>query len=206
MPATMTAFRLSLLALVLPVLALAQGAKAPQGTKAPQSTKAPQAPKAPQNAKAPQAPKLPPGFRGEFLANLNEVQEKIITLAKATPPEAFSWRPAPGVRSISEVYMHIAGSNYFLSTFVGVTAPKMSGDLEKTVTKKADVIFELKKSFEHLRAAAASAKDLEKPVKMFGNQTTYRGVLMTILSHLHEHLGQSIAYARMNGVIPPWSR
>jgi uncharacterized damage-inducible protein DinB len=151
-------------------------------------------------------PSAPTGFRAEFLANLDEVQEKIVSLAEATPAEKFNWRPAPGVRSINEVYMHIAGGNYFLSTFVGVNAPKMNGDLEKTVTKKADVIAELKKSFEHLRAAAALAKDLEKPVKMFGNQTTYRGVLMTMLSHLHEHLGQSVAYARMNGVVPPWSR
>jgi uncharacterized damage-inducible protein DinB len=151
-------------------------------------------------------PSTPTGFRTEFLANLDEVQEKIVSLAEATPADKFNWRPAPGVRSISEVYMHIAGGNYFLSTFVGVNAPKMNGDLEKTVTKKADVIAELKKSFDHLRAAAASAKDLEKPVKMFGNQTTHRGVLMTILSHLHEHLGQSVAYARMNGVVPPWSR
>jgi uncharacterized damage-inducible protein DinB len=102
--------------------------------------------------------------------------------------------------------MHIAGGNYFLATFIGVKPPKMNGDIEKTVTKKADVLAELKKSFEHLRNAAASANDLDKPVKMLSNQTTNRGVLMTILSHLHEHLGQSVAYARMNGVVPPWSR
>ncbi len=67
------------------------------------------------------------------------------------------------------------------------------------------MIAELKRSFEHLRAAASSTEDLEKPVKMFGSPTTHRGVLITMLSHLHEHLGQSIAYARMNGVVPPWS-
>ena len=175
----MKVLRWSLLALALPTLAFAQGTK---------------------------SAKALPGFRGEFIANLDEVQEKILSLAEATPPDAFAWRPAPGVRSISEVYMHIAGGNYFLSTFVGVAAPKMSGDLEKTVTRKADVLAELRKSFDHLRNAATSAKELERPVKMFGNQTTYRGVLMTMLSHLHEHLGQSIAYARMNGVVPPWSR
>lgn len=155
----------------------------------------------------PNPPKAAPqGFQGEFLANLDEVQDKILSLAEATPPEAYGWRPAPGVRSISEVYMHVAGGNYLLSTFLGVKPPKMSGDLEKTVTKKADVLAELKRSFDHLRAAAATVKDMEKPVKMFGNQTSQRGILVTILSHLHEHLGQSVAYARMNGVVPPWSR
>ena len=101
--------------------------------------------------------------------------------------------------------MHIAGGNYFLATFLGVEAPKRAQDLEQSVTKKADVIAELKRSFEHLRAAANRTEDLEKPVKMFGSPTTRRGVFITMLSHLHEHLGQSIAYARMNGVVPPWS-
>ena len=152
------------------------------------------------------APKAPQGFRAEFLANLDEVQDKIMTLAEATPADKFAWRPAPGVRSVSEVYMHVAGGNYFLATFLGAKAPKANGDLEMTVTKKADVIAELKRSIDHVRAAANGATDLEKPVKLFGNQTTHRGVLVTILSHLHEHLGQSVAYARINGVVPPWSR
>ena len=154
---------------------------------------------------APQPAAKPTGFRGEFLANLNEVEDKIMELAESTPADAYNWRPAPDVRSISEVYMHIAGGNYFLATFVGVEAPKV-GDLEKKYKKKAEVVAELKRSFEHLRKAANLVNDLEKPVKMFGNQTSHRGVLVTMLSHLHEHLGQSIAYARMNGVVPPWSR
>lgn len=155
---------------------------------------------------APQAAAKPHAFKSEFTANLNEVQEKLFELAEATPADAYAWRPAPGVRSISEVYMHIAGGNYFLATFLGVDPPKMNLDLEKKVTKKADVLAELKKSFDHLRSAANGVSDLEKPVKMFGNTTSHRGVLVTMLNHLHEHLGQSIAYARMNGVVPPWSR
>jgi uncharacterized damage-inducible protein DinB len=151
------------------------------------------------------APVAPNGFRAEFLVNLDDVQRKIIALAEATPAEKFSWRPSPDVRSLSEVYVHIAGGNYFLATFLGTDAPKTAGDMEKTVTKKADVVAELKRSFEHLRAAALKSEDLEKPVKMFGNATTHRGVLVTVLSHLHEHLGQSIAYARINGITPPWN-
>jgi uncharacterized damage-inducible protein DinB len=152
-------------------------------------------------------PKPPQGFRAEFLANLDEVQDKIMSLAEATPAEKFAWRPSADVRSISEVYMHIAGGNYFLCTFLGVDPPAgMDKDLEKHVTKKAEVLAELRKSFDHLRAAAGADTDLEKPVKMFGNTTTHRGVFVTMLSHLHEHLGQSIAYARMNGIVPPWSR
>ena len=158
-----------------------------------------------QNAPAAPAPRTA-GFRGEFYANLDEVEQKILQLAEATPADKFAWHPAGDVRSVSEVYMHIAGWNYFLATFLGVQPPKMNGDLEKTVTTKPQVIAELKRSFDHLRNAVATVKDLEKPVKMMGKQTTQRDVLVTMLSHLHEHLGQSIAYARMNGVIPPWSR
>lgn len=161
--------------------------------------------RAPQQNAAKPAPPMN-GFRAEFFSNLDEVEEKILDLAESTPADKFTWRPAPGIRSVSEVYMHVAGGNYFLATFLGTPAPNRTSDLEKTVTKKADVIAELKRSFEHLRAAASRTEDLEKPVKVFGNPTTHRGVMLTILSHLHEHLGQSIAYGRMNGVVPPWSR
>ncbi len=157
--------------------------------------------------KTPPRPAVAPtnGFRAEFLANLDDVQQKIVALAEATPAGKYTWRPGGDVRSISEVYMHIAGGNYFLATFLGSTPPKTNGDRETTITRKADVVAELKKSFEHLRAAAKNSEDLEKPVKLFGKPTTHRGVLVTVVGHLHEHLGQSIAYARMNGVAPPWS-
>ena len=153
----------------------------------------------------PPGPKAATGFRGEFHEQLAEVEEKIVRLAEATPADKFKWRPAGDIRSISEVYMHIAGGNYFLSTFLGAKAPAHAGDIEKRITRKADVIAELKKSFDHLHAAVESTNDLEKPVKMFGKTQTGRAVMITMLNHLHEHLGQSIAYARMNSVVPPWS-
>jgi uncharacterized damage-inducible protein DinB len=157
--------------------------------------------KLPQNA----APKS--GFRTEFLSDLDDVQKKIIDLAGAIPAEKYTWRPNAGVRSVSEVYMHIAGGNYFLGTFLGVKPPEdMPKDIEK-ISDKKEVLAALQKSFDHLRMIVknTSDTDFEKPVKLFGNPTTQRGVLVTVLNHLHEHLGQSIAYARMNGVTPPWS-
>jgi uncharacterized damage-inducible protein DinB len=149
----------------------------------------------------------PKGFRAEFARDLDDVQKKIIDLAAAVPAEKYSWRPAEGVRSVSEVYMHIAGGNYFLGTFLGVKPPAdMPKDIEK-ITDKQEVLNELRKSFDHVRAIVGnlSDEDLEKSVNMFGNTTTERGVYVTMLNHLHEHLGQSIAYARINGVVPPWS-
>lgn len=124
-------------------------------------------------------------------------------LAAAVPAEKYSWRPAPAIRSISEVFMHIAGGNYFLATFVGTPAPgDIPKDLEK-ITDKPTILAELEKSFDHFRRVvnAESDADVERSVNMFG----HRYVLTTMLNHLHEHLGQSIAYARVNGVVPPWS-
>jgi uncharacterized damage-inducible protein DinB len=153
----------------------------------------------------PQAPKS--GFRAEFLRDLDDVQKKILDLAAAVPADKYTWRPAPGVRSISEVYMHIAGGNYFLASFVGMKPPTSYEQNLERINDKARVLAELRKSFDHIRAAAlnASDADLDKPIKMFGTDTTERAGFMTALNHLHEHLGQSIAYARMNGVVPPWS-
>ncbi len=166
---------------------------------------APRGQQAPATANAPAPPKS--GFRAEFLHDLDEVQKKIVSLADAMPAEKYKWRPAPGVRSVSEVYMHIAGGNYFLASFVGMKMPSYDTTKLETIGEKPRVLEELKKSFDHLRTAAliATDADLEKSIKMFGSDTTERAAFITALNHLHEHLGQSIAYARMNGVVPPWS-
>jgi uncharacterized damage-inducible protein DinB len=154
---------------------------------------------------APAPPKR--GFRAEFLRDLSDVQKKIEELAAAVPADKYTWRPAPGVRSVSEVYMHIAGGNYFLASFVGMKPPAYDESTLERINDKTRVLAELRKSFDHIRLAAltASDADLDKPIKMLGTDTTVRGAFMEALNHLHEHLGQSIAYARMNGVVPPWT-
>lgn len=148
------------------------------------------------------------GFRAEALGQQAYGEKQILDLAEATPADKYGWRPGEGVRSISEVYMHIAGGNYLLMGFAGTKAPAgLDREMEKNVTEKAKVIDELKKSFAHLRAgiAATSDADLDKPVKIFGRDSTVRGVILAAVSHEFEHLGQSIAYARMNGIVPPWT-
>lgn len=157
-------------------------------------------------AAAPAAPTT--GFRAEFLGQHAYGEKQILDLAEATPADKYGWRPGPGVRSISEVYIHIAGADYFFLGFAGIKAPAgLDMNMEKNVTEKPKVIDELKKSFAHLRAGVASLSDadLDKPVTMFGRNTTVRGVLLATVSHEFEHLGQSIAYARMNGIVPPWT-
>ena len=156
--------------------------------------------------KDPAPPKT--GFRAEVIGQLNFAEKRITDLANAVPAEKYSWRPEDGVRSVGEVYVHIAGSNYFFGTFLGVKPPmKMDPDMEKKVTDKTEIVNLIKPSFDHFRSIVLhmSDKDLDKTTKMFGMTSTYRNVLVTAIGHMHEHLGQSIAYARMNGVVPPWT-
>jgi uncharacterized damage-inducible protein DinB len=146
------------------------------------------------------------GYDGEWA----HVSQQLIALAEAIPAEKYSWRPAPGVRSVSEVYMHIALANFYL---LSVTGPKMPADmtsngLEKTVTKKADVIQWLKRSLAAVKTARAQLKpgDLERKVKIEGKTVTVDGMYLRIIIHDNEHMGQLVAYARMNGIVPPWSK
>lgn len=145
------------------------------------------------------------GWTGEF----EHASRQLLQLADAIPAEKFSWRPAPGVRSVSELYMHVAIGNYYLLRHAGVTAPadlaKLGKEPEKGLTAKADVIAFLKESFDAVRAGYPAAEK-QKAVKFFGGDTTVDGVLLRLLVHNHEHMGQAIAYARTIGVVPPWSK
>ena len=150
----------------------------------------------------------PTGYRAEVISDIEGIGKKLVDLATAMPAEKYAWRPAPGVRSVSEVYMHVVGANYLLPSFLGAKLPDgFDREIEKTVTDKAKVIEWLKKSIDNAKAAVSSASDadLDKKVKAFGREMTERRVLMIVQTHMHEHLGQSIAYARSNGVTPPWS-
>lgn len=149
----------------------------------------------------------PSGLRGDMIAQLDDAAGKIQQLAEAIPQDKYSWRPGAGVRSVSEAFMHVAGGNYYLLTFAGVTAPAGTSENMDAITDRAQVLDQLKRSFAHARAAiaAASDADLDKATEMFGRKTTYRNVFLTEVTHAHEHLGQLIGYARMNGITPPWS-
>jgi uncharacterized damage-inducible protein DinB len=146
------------------------------------------------------------GYDGEW----GHVSQQLIALAEAIPAQEYSWRPAPGVRSVSEVIMHIALANYELLSFTGPKLPPdlKSNDLEKTVTKKADVIDWLKRSLTAVKTARAQLKpgDLERKVKIDGKTVTVDGMYLRIIIHDNEHMGQLVAYARMNGIVPPWSK
>lgn len=165
------------------------------------------APAAP--AQAPAAAAAPTGFRGWFLREVDSLEKKYVDLAQAVPQEKFTWRPGEGVRSVSEVHLHVAGSNFRLPSLAGIKPPAgiEFKNYEKSTTDKVKVVEQLKNSFEHLRQAITKTPDadLDKTVKLFGREANNREVFLLIVTHMHEHLGQSIAYARVNGVVPPWT-
>ena len=147
--------------------------------------------------------------KSEMLMWISDAESKLNQLAEAMPANKYAWRPGKGVRSVGEVYMHVASANFGIPMTWGAKAPA-GFDIrtyEKSLTTKADIQKALKESFVSLKAniESMSDADMEKPVNLFGTQTTARGACMLIMSHAHEHLGQSIAYARMNKVTPPWS-
>jgi uncharacterized damage-inducible protein DinB len=155
------------------------------------------------------AQKYPEGLWQGYDGEWKHVSEQLIALAEATPEDKFAWRPAKGVRSTSEVYMHIVDANFYL---LSVTGPKMPGeindDFEKTVTSKAEVIKWLKRSLEAVRVAhlAETPADLQRKVHIADRDATVEGMYLRIIVHANEHMGQLVAYARMTGVAPPWSK
>lgn len=156
------------------------------------------------------------GVHQELIGNLQFTGQRLVSLAEATPENMFSWRPTKDVRSMSEVYMHIVGVNMLLPAALGATPPEgldMSGnpfailaEWEQTVTTKEAVIAKLEESFAYIAQAIPQIEDLDAEVELFAGPMSKRAYLLIALGHAHEHFGQSIAYARSMGVVPPWSQ
>jgi uncharacterized damage-inducible protein DinB len=151
-------------------------------------------------------------FIKDYLGQVDFVEGRILALNQAMA-EKETWRPAEGVRSVSEVYLHIAFANYLLPKVIGFEPPaaiNFSMDMKKWDTQTTDaakISDILKASFDNIRSVArkVTAAQMEKKVDFFGHEMTGRNMLITALNHMHEHFGQSIAYARINGVVPPWT-
>lgn len=157
------------------------------------------------------------GIMGEMHRDVNEVQGKFIALAKAIPESAYGWRPGTGVRSVREVFLHVAGENYGIPIMMGQPAPAASGitsdfksaaAYEARALTKEQVVAELEASFRNLHQGMGLTTDqnLTEPIKFFGQDWTRQRAMVLTVTHLHEHLGQMIAYARSNNVVPPWSK
>jgi len=151
------------------------------------------------------------GFRSDFLSDFQDASKKIVSLAEAIPAEKYAWRPAEGVMSVAEVLGHVAGSSFYYAERAGGQKPPADVDLRglEKLQDKEKVVQALRRSSEFAEQAIQGLEDqrLDQTVNVYGNETrSVRGVLMGLSAHMHEHLGQVIAYARMNGVAPPWSK
>jgi uncharacterized damage-inducible protein DinB len=149
------------------------------------------------------------GFKAEYLAELTVAEDHLVRLAEAIPAGKYTWRPAAGVRSFAEVLLHIAGSNFNLPRVLGVVPSQgmLTADYSTSTTDKARIVADLKESFVFLRAGIdkLTDADAEKKMAWFDGENTYRGILYFFTRHTGEHTGQLIAYARVNGIVPPWS-
>jgi hypothetical protein len=160
----------------------------------------------------------PSGLLGDIMKDVDDVQTKIVGLAKAMPETAYAWRPAKDVRSTGEVLMHVAADNYFMPAVIGNPAPaetgingkeyKTAAAFEQKKMSRDQIIAEVEKSFAFVKTSLKSSNEsnLEAPLEAFGQKMTARSMWLSTATHLHEHLGQLIAYARSNNVTPPWSK
>ena len=141
---------------------------------------------------------------------------KLMALAEAMPEEDYGWRPMEGVRSVGEVFVHVAADNWFGPALMGIEAPPETGvttddaDVrtyqERTLSKE-QILEELDASFRHMLVAMeATGARAGEEIMLRGNPLTVADLWVLLVVHMHEHLGQSVAYARIRGVVPPWSR
>jgi hypothetical protein len=148
-------------------------------------------------------------MKGQSLADLDAVQKKFVDLANAIPSDKMTWRPSPDSRSFAEVFLHVAGERYFILGLGGAEPPAgFDGKtFEKSSTDRAAIVAELNKSWEFTKKTINSMTnaDFAKLLPKLGPQANAGDVIYILVADAHEHLGQSVAYARVNGIVPPWT-
>ncbi len=152
--------------------------------------------------------------RDAFMQDLESMESKFVELADAMDADMYGWRPMDSVRTVSEVYMLIAAETYVMPSSWGAEPPEgmtevsfaMFGELAKVVDK-TEVLDHLRKAFAYCKQTveAISDADMDKMIQFFGAERSLGASFYIMASDMHEHLGQAIAYARMNHVVPPWT-
>lgn len=156
----------------------------------------------------------PPDFLEEFDGQFGASARKLVALAEAMPESSYDWSPGEGVASVARVYMHIARYNYmYPHENMGRETPVPPSEYRRWEDEagdmdKEEVVRILAESMDYVRSVAdeMGADAVDEPTTLYGRQVGEWAVLFQLIAHMNEHLGQSIAYARTNGVVPPWSR
>ena len=149
-------------------------------------------------------------LRDELMRQFEASSRKLVLLSEAIPDEVYSWSPGEGVMTVARVYAHIAKYNYdYLVNNLDLSPPKgIDVKNMEELTDKGDVREALLASIEFVRENAATLSEdrLLKATQLYGRDVPGWAVLVQLVAHMNEHVGQSVSYARMNGVVPPWSR
>ncbi|HTZ96980.1 MAG TPA: DinB family protein [Terriglobales bacterium] len=148
-------------------------------------------------------------MKAQSLVDLAAVQKKFVDLANALPADKYNWRPSPDSRSFAEVFLHVAGERYQILKLGGATPPAsfQGKDFDKSTTDKAQIIEQLNQSWDFTQKTinGMTNADFAKMIPKLGPQANAGDVIYILVADAHEHLGQSIAYARENGIVPPWT-
>jgi uncharacterized damage-inducible protein DinB len=148
-------------------------------------------------------------MKGQALFDLEAVQKKFVDLANALPADKLTWRPSPDSRSFAEVFLHVAGERYGILAMMGAEKPTgFNGKtFEKSTTDRDQIVQELNKSWGFAQTAIQSMSnaDFAKLLPQLGPQANAGDVVYILVADAHEHLGQAVAYARENGIVPPWT-
>lgn len=148
-------------------------------------------------------------LKAQALLDLEGVNKKCVALLQALPVDKVTWRPTSDTRSFAEVFMHVAGERYGFLGLVGATPPAgfKPGQFDKSTTDRDQIIEELNRSWDFTSKTinGISNADFAKLVPKLGPQANQGDVVYLLVADAHEHLGQLVAYARQNGIVPPWT-
>jgi uncharacterized damage-inducible protein DinB len=148
-------------------------------------------------------------MKAQALLDLGVVQKKFVDLANSVPDQKMTWRPSSDSRSFAEVFLHVAGERYQILSMMGAASPSgfNAKVFERMTTDKARIIEELNRSWEFTEKTinGMNNADFAKRLPKLGPQANAGDVVYILVADAHEHLGQSVAYARENGIVPPWT-
>jgi uncharacterized damage-inducible protein DinB len=162
-------------------------------------------------AQAPATDSTAPSYdmKAQAPLDLEGVNKKCVALAQALPSDKLTWRPSPDARSFAEVFLHVAGERYGILGMMGATGPTgfKAREFEKSTTEKDRIVEDLNQSWDFASKTinGMSNADFAKPLPKLGPQANEGDVIYILVADAHEHLGQLVAYARENGVVPPWT-
>jgi uncharacterized damage-inducible protein DinB len=148
-------------------------------------------------------------MKGQALLDLQAMNKKCVDLIEALPSDKLTWRPSPDTRSFAEVFLHVAGERYQILSLMGAAAPAgfKAAEYEKSTTDKDRIVEDMNQSWDFTNKAinGMSNADFAKLLPKLGPQANEGDVVYMLVVDAHEHLGQLVAYARQNGIVPPWT-